>query len=281
MLNKLSSCDRDALQADNSDNKYDFKLGADKGIFSENLCHSNKAIRTATLRILCHYEPLTCESTAMDEPPEKKLKTENGVSHACVVDNVCTELLIALDILIHFSLSANYHYLYQVVKLLFSIEATPLSISTSRKVILLISRIQMNLAAGRISETYIPLVLNGMVGILHNRFSYLWNPASECISVLISKHVGLVWDKFVYLVEQFQSKFQSYLDQPETNSRSANNLNGMYVTTWGIRTIILMDSEDPLFLLRKMEKSRMLFSLLKERTKTHLLCAVSGYDQVA
>lgn len=90
-----------------------------------------------------------------------------------------------------------------------TIEATPLSISTSRKVTLLISKIQMGLSAGRIPETYVPLVLNGIIGIFHNRFSYLWDAASECLAVLISKQTGLVWDKFISYFDRCQSLVQA------------------------------------------------------------------------
>lgn len=187
---------RTILPADNSHGKYHPELEAEKVedavvIYADNLCHSDKAIRVSTLRILCHYEPLTYEDSTMDQPPEKKMKTETGVPHACPVD-------------IH---GCN------VIHLLLSIEATPLSISTSRKLSLLISRIHMDLGAGRISETYIPLVLNGVLGIFHNRFSYLWNPASECLAVLISKHVGFVWNKLVRYFQHCQSIFQISQDE--------------------------------------------------------------------
>lgn len=42
-------------------------------VYSENLCHADKQIRLATLRILCHYESLTCEDI---HPAEKKRRTE-------------------------------------------------------------------------------------------------------------------------------------------------------------------------------------------------------------
>ncbi|GAV59009.1 LOW QUALITY PROTEIN: DRIM domain-containing protein, partial [Cephalotus follicularis] len=102
------------------------------------------------------------------------------------------------------------HY---VLQLLLSIEATPLSITTSRKITLLISTIHMDLSSGRISETYIPCVLNGLIGIYHDRFSSLWIPASECLAFLIEKHVGLVWDKFVLYFKQCLSIFQTSHDQ--------------------------------------------------------------------
>ncbi|KAJ0034275.1 hypothetical protein Pint_25497 [Pistacia integerrima] len=179
------------LQEDNSRKEYQPELKAEKAVdavetYADNLCQSDKTIRVPTLRILCHYEPYTYETSASDQPPEKKMKTETGVSDPSSVD---------------------FHG-HNVVQLLLSIETTPLSISTSRKIILLISRVQMILSAGRIPEMYIPVLLNGVIGILHNRFSYLWNPASECLAVLVSKHVGLVWDKFVDYFQQCQCMFQ-------------------------------------------------------------------------
>lgn len=61
----------------------------------------------------------------------------------------------------------------------------------------------MDLSAGRISDVDLPLVLNGLLGILHNRFSYLWNPALECLAVLIKGHFALVWDNFMCYLERF------------------------------------------------------------------------------
>jgi U3 small nucleolar RNA-associated protein 20 len=65
----------------------------------------------------------------------------------------------------------------------------------------------MGLSAGRIAEAYIPILLSGMIGIFHNRFSYQWASASECLAVLIGKHVALVWDKYVCYLEHCQSVF--------------------------------------------------------------------------
>ncbi|KAK0607559.1 hypothetical protein LWI29_016732 [Acer saccharum] len=197
------------LQADTSHKKYHPELEAQKAVdavlvFADNLCHSDKAIRVPTLRILCHYEPLSCEISTNDQPPQKKMKTETGVSHSSPMD---------------------YHGC-NVIQLLLSIETTPISISTSRKVILLISRIQMSLTTGRIAEAYIHLVLNGIIGILHNRFSYLWSPASECLAVLISKHAELVWNKFVCYFEHCQSMFQTSHDQLDRKSAKLSNKSG-------------------------------------------------------
>ncbi|MBA0870529.1 hypothetical protein Goshw_013714, partial [Gossypium schwendimanii] len=186
----LDNVNGPAVQADSSKETYHPLLKGENmvdavGIFAYSLCHPDKGIRLPTLRILCHYEPLNCETSDKDQHAEKKMKTE--VSQAGIIDTDESNVL----------------------QLLMSIEATPLSISTSRKVTLLISKIQMGLSAGRIPKTYVPLVLNGIIGIFHNRFSYLWDVASECLAVLISKHTGLVWDKFISYFDRFQSLIQA------------------------------------------------------------------------
>lgn len=86
----------------------------------------------------------------------------------------------------------------------------------------------MGLSGGRIAEAYLPLVLNGMIGIFHNRFSYLWNPTSECLAVLISQNTGLVWERLVHYFEQCLSRFQASFDQvEEVNSKLTNKSSGM------------------------------------------------------
>ncbi|MED6154608.1 hypothetical protein PIB30_114179, partial [Stylosanthes scabra] len=118
------------------------------------------------------------EISLVDQPPEKKRKTEvSPISKALV--------------------------------LLLSIETTPISISTSRGIQQLISKIQMDLSAGGIPQSYVLLVLNGLLGTLNNRFSVLWDPILECIAVLLSKHFSLVWDNFIGYLENCQLKLHS------------------------------------------------------------------------
>lgn len=69
----------------------------------------------------------------------------------------------------------------------------------------MISKIQMDLSAGRIPNAYVPLVLNGLFGILNNRFSQIWNPVLECIAVLINLHFSLVWDNLIDYLERCQA----------------------------------------------------------------------------
>ncbi|XP_061369187.1 uncharacterized protein LOC133312060 isoform X1 [Gastrolobium bilobum] len=150
--------------------------------FADNLRHSNKETRISTLKILSHYKLCDEENSLVDQPAEKKRKTE--VSPTSNVDCTGNNALL----------------------LLLSIETTPISISTSRSIQRLISKIQMDLSAGRIPNVYVPLVLNGLFGILNNRFSYLWSPVLECIAVLVSLHFLLVWDSLInYLDSLYQA----------------------------------------------------------------------------
>ncbi|KAI4344958.1 hypothetical protein L6164_012131 [Bauhinia variegata] len=169
---------------------YHPELGVDKlmgaaTIFADNLCHNEKEIRISTLKILCHYKPLGWENPPEDQPANKKRRTE--VSQSFNVNSTGSNVL----------------------QLLLSIETTPISVSTSRSIQLLISKMQMVLSAGRIPEAYVPLILNGVFGILNNRFSHLWDPALECLAVLISKHFTLVWDNFICYMDQLQSISQA------------------------------------------------------------------------
>lgn len=143
-------------------------------IFAENLYQSDKGSRISTLRILSHYEPLNCELSVKSED-----------SQSCHTDTQRSD----------------------VIQLLLSIEQTPLSISTTRRITLLISRLQMGLSSSRVSADYVPLVFNGIIGIFHNRFSNLWNSAVECLSVMTEKYVELVWDRFVQYFEKYQTIF--------------------------------------------------------------------------
>ncbi|GAB2249577.1 hypothetical protein Droror1_Dr00012936 [Drosera rotundifolia] len=125
-------------------------------IFADNLCHVEKEIRISTLRILSHYKPLP----GLDDPG---LKHEDLKAHT-------------LD-----SQSGN------VLQLLLLIEETPISVVTSRRLALLVSKIQTAISVGKIPEFYHLLVLNGIIGVLYNQFMDLSTSAIECLSVLLMK----------------------------------------------------------------------------------------------
>ncbi|PKA51950.1 hypothetical protein AXF42_Ash008179 [Apostasia shenzhenica] len=153
------------------------------GIFVDNLSVPNKEIRVSTLRILSHY-PILDDCHMIEGPPLKKLKHEE-------------------------SDTAQDRQGFNVVNLLLSIETSPISISTSRKIIILISRLHMALTSRKTNDSYLPLVLNGIIGILHNRFSLLWEPALECLTTLIGIYKGIIWNQFFQLLEFYQLKFLS------------------------------------------------------------------------
>ncbi|KNA06859.1 hypothetical protein SOVF_177220 isoform A [Spinacia oleracea] len=141
--------------------------------FSENLYNPNKELRVSTLRILCHYELLSHESQQMD----------TGVSEEKHADTQC----------------------YNVFNLLLSIEQTPISVATSRKVTLLVSRIQASLSAPGTTEVYVLPAFYGIIGLLYNQYSDLSNSAIECLSVMISKYPGILWNRFISFFEQCQT----------------------------------------------------------------------------
>ncbi|CAH2033816.1 unnamed protein product [Thlaspi arvense] len=136
------------------------ELEADKAedaftIFSENLRHSNKDIRLLTLRILCHFETLSCNPSSEEHPPpKKKLKTS----------------------VVHKSLpKAN------VLQLLKTVEESLLTVSTEMELSRSITSIQTDLSDGRMHEA-------------------IWEPASDCLAVLIKNHTGAVWNDCLYSI---------------------------------------------------------------------------------
>lgn len=85
----------------------------------------------------------------------------------------------------------------------------------------------MDISAGRISDTDVTVLLYAMIGIFQNRFSFLWAPTSECLSVLISKHVGTSWENFMRYFGEWQTAFLSSHNCPkEVNDNSSEKSNG-------------------------------------------------------
>ncbi|CAI8597993.1 unnamed protein product [Vicia faba] len=162
--------------------------------FGDNLCHSEKEVRISTLKILCQYNSLGEENSSMDQSASKKRKIKASntgnksaakkrkieASSTSIVNNTGNDPL----------------------PVLLSIETTPVSISTSRSIELLISKIQTDLSAGRIINVYATLVLRGLFGILNNQFNSIWDRVLECLSVLVSLHFSLVWDTLIDYLER-------------------------------------------------------------------------------
>uniref|UniRef100_J3L1D9 Uncharacterized protein n=1 Tax=Oryza brachyantha TaxID=4533 RepID=J3L1D9_ORYBR len=151
-------------------------------IFAVNLSSPNKDIRILTLRILSYFGKMDQRLGTDEERPHKRQRTEDSGN-----DTVDMKYSNVLDTLL-------------------AVESTPISVSTSRKIAILVSRIQMSLSSKMVHEDYIPLLLHGIIGILYNRFSDLWTPALDCLAVLISKHKELVWNQFIQFIAFHQSK---------------------------------------------------------------------------
>ncbi|EOA39466.1 hypothetical protein CARUB_v10008061mg, partial [Capsella rubella] len=172
-------------------------LRADKAedafhIFSENLRHSNKDIRLFTLRVLCHFEKFSSNSSLAEHPPKKKLKSETSPPKE------------------------------NVLKLLHTVEESLHTVSTEVELVNLIKDIPMDFSSGRIHEAYVPLVFNGMIGLFHNRFFKFWEPASNCLAFLMEKHTDTVWTDFVRYLGQCQVKFQTLHNHNESENYSTS-----------------------------------------------------------
>ncbi|KAL0433003.1 UNVERIFIED_CONTAM: hypothetical protein Slati_2634600 [Sesamum latifolium] len=85
----------------------------------------------------------------------------------------------------------------------------------------------MGLSAHRIAEQYIPVLLNGIIGIFHNRFSYLWNPALECLTVLNCQYSRMVWDRYVKYLGHGQLVFLTSHEQRGGGNNDSNNDTGL------------------------------------------------------
>ncbi|KAL8136927.1 hypothetical protein V2J09_002928 [Rumex salicifolius] len=146
-------------------------------VFADNLLDADKRVRVSTLRMLCHYETLADE--------------QQSESHSCTENRDNNQSDICCNVL----------------QLLLSIEETPASVHTSRKLTLLVSRIQTELSGGKIPKDYIPVVMKGVVGIFHNQFRDLSISALECLAVLLDKYYQSVWDSFLLIFEKFLNYF--------------------------------------------------------------------------
>ncbi|CAO2170436.1 unnamed protein product [Urochloa humidicola] len=149
-------------------------------VFAVNLSSPNKDVRILTLRILSYFVKMDPRVGTNEERPHKRQKTEDsGEETVFKYTNVLDTLLI--------------------------VESTPISISTSRKIAIFISQIQMSLSSKMVHDDYIPSLLHGLIGTLYNRFSDLWPPTLDCLAVLVRKHKELVWSQFVQFVAIQQS----------------------------------------------------------------------------
>ncbi|CAH8355708.1 unnamed protein product [Eruca vesicaria subsp. sativa] len=165
------------------------------GILSENLRHPNKCIRLMTLKILCHFETFSSDSSSEEHPPKKKMKTEE---------------------------TKRSLHKRNVLELLRSVEEIAPTVNTEGELISIIHEIKRNLSAGLVHAAYVKLVLNGLVGIFHISYTKLWVPATECLDVLLRNHTEAVWSDFVCYLEQCQLKFETLDNYSENANHSSS-----------------------------------------------------------
>ncbi|CAG7864757.1 unnamed protein product [Brassica rapa] len=165
------------LQANNAEDAFD--------IFCENLRHPNKDVRLMTLRILCHFEPLSPDPCVEEHPPPmKKLKTEVVQKSPSKKNDVTTNVL-------------------QILKTVGESRPTLRSKKDLDAV--------RHLADDRIHDAYVPLVFNGMIGLFHtnNESTEIWEPASKCLADLMMKHTSALWNGFVHYLGHCQLKIEA------------------------------------------------------------------------
>ncbi|WZZ58743.1 hypothetical protein YC2023_058850 [Brassica napus] len=140
------------LQANNAEDAFD--------IFSENLRHPNKDVRLMTLRILCHFEPLSPDPCVEEHPPPmKKLKTEVVQKSPSEKNDVTTNVL-------------------QILKTVGESRPTLRSKKDLDAV--------RHLPDGRIHDAYLPLVFNGMIGSDGEKFPvFAQSHASDVLPLLL------------------------------------------------------------------------------------------------
>lgn len=87
----------------------------------------------------------------------------------------------------------------------------------------------MSLRARRVADQYILAALNGILGILHNRFSYIWDPALECLTFLVGQYFGIVWNKYIDYLEHCQSEFLASHHQHNGSDNASTDDTGSFL----------------------------------------------------
>jgi len=98
----------------------------------------------------------------------------------------------------------------QLVQQMLSIEAAPLILENCRQSNLIVTHIKVDVSAGRIPGAYVVPLVHGMIGVLRNRFSVLWDPAMECLAALVDTVGATAWDVLTVYLQDFQEDFLSH-----------------------------------------------------------------------
>lgn len=89
----------------------------------------------------------------------------------------------------------------------------------------------MSLRGHRVADQYILAALNGIFGILYNRFSYIWDPALECLTFLVGQYFGIVWNRYIDYLEHCQSEFLASHHQHNGSNNASTDDTGSFLDT--------------------------------------------------
>lgn len=71
------------------------------------------------------------------------------------------------------------------------------------------ARIKADVCAGRIPVAYIVPLVHGLIGVLRNPFSVLWEPAMECLAATVDSEGPVVWEVLTVHLQKTQKLFLS------------------------------------------------------------------------
>lgn len=152
-------------------------------VFHVNLSSAYKYLRVVTLRLLCHFQSLEQGETGND----------------------CRELPGQPEVR---DLQEQPKIWCQSIQQLLAIESAPSCLGTSRQGVSLLSHIRVDVCSGKVPLPYVVPLVHAMVGVMHNRFSPLWDAASEILAALVEAHGSVAWEIFM---QQLKGKVDLFL----------------------------------------------------------------------
>ncbi|CAM6096312.1 unnamed protein product [Calypogeia fissa] len=162
--------------------------------FGSNLAATDKSLRTMTLRILSYHEDRLQDLDQGEQSPAKRQKGNDG------------QVKRAED-------SASSYQLFQQ---LLTVESSVLTHENFRQSSLLISAVKVTACNRKIPDWYVVPLFNALVGILHNRFSLLWDPVMEALAAMVEIHGNALGQVLLSHLEATQNAF---LYQEETDRK--------------------------------------------------------------
>jgi hypothetical protein len=134
-----------------------------------------------------------------------------------------------------------------IMETLLSLEMAPIAMANERKLMSLISRIEVLGRMGKMPVAYAEAAANHMLGTFYVRFSPLWTGAARALVALASGHEACVWpaleSKLVAVMEHSPDKFKATdkveTDGPDTSCDSHHRICVKWETSEGKDVSIL------------------------------------------